>query len=82
MHTILIDEKDIDGVTAPKGMRWACSSTAGLPGGRVRVTFLPESCFTNGSRGSMSGPPRCREKSMHVDDWLRQMREGTGGGEA
>lgn len=28
-----------------KGLRWAATSNAGLPDGKVRLTFLPESAF-------------------------------------
>lgn len=48
IHWIVVDEIDAaDAMTshAPIGYRWACTSSTGLPPGKLRVSFLPESTF-------------------------------------
>lgn len=48
MHCIIIDDADLTGAPtklAPTGYRWAATSNTGLPRGKWRLTFLPESAF-------------------------------------
>lgn len=54
LHCIVIDDADLpDAPTkfAPEGYRWAATSNAGLPKGKWRLTFLPESAFTDSPQG-------------------------------
>lgn len=77
MFCIIIDDADLPNAPtkfAPEGYRWAATSNAGLPKGRWRLTFLPESAFTDSPQGTTkNGSPVTGRAPMHVDDFLRTL---------
>lgn len=83
MHCIIIDEADLpDAPTkfAPEGYQWAVTSNAGLPEDKWRLTFLPDSVFTNTAPHppAKDGMPMTGREPKHIDELLREIANRPG----
>lgn len=79
MHCIIIDDADLPNAPtrfAPEGYRWAATSNSGLPKGKWRLTFLPESAFTGAPCGATrDGMPVTGKEPRSVDDFIAELDE-------
>lgn len=81
MYCIIIDDIDLTDAPmkfAPSGYRWAATSNTGLPKGKWRLTFLPESAFVDDGEKlePHDGPPRTNKPPRHVSEIIDELIGG------